>query len=125
MGLIQGILGNATQINPQECAAEIGGVLAQGEQVQLAFRVIRDLVVFTGGRMLIVDKQGITGKRVEYTSIPYRAIVRFSVETAGHFDVDSELRIWVSGAAEPIRRPFSAGSPIVAVQQALAWYVCR
>jgi hypothetical protein len=125
VGLIHGLLGNATQISPQECAGELGGVLAQGEQVQLAFRIIRDLIVFTSGRMLIVDKQGVTGKRVEYLSIPYRAITRFSVETAGRLDLDSELRIWVSGASEPITRPFSAGSPIIAVQQALAWYVCR
>lgn len=57
MGLLQGLLGNASQISPQEAANELGGVLAQNEQVQMAFRIIRDLIVFTNGRMLIVDRQ--------------------------------------------------------------------
>ena len=44
--------------------------------------------------MIIVDKQGVTGKKVEYKSIPYKSISRFSVETSGHFDLDAELKIW-------------------------------
>jgi hypothetical protein len=64
-----------------------------------------------------------TGKKVEYHSIPYRAITHFSVETAGHFDLDAELKIWVSGSDLPIEREFKKGSDISGVQKTLAKYI--
>ena len=63
-----------------------------GEQVTLAFSLIRDLIVFTEFRLILVDKQGVTGKKTSYKSLPYRSISRFSVETSGHFDLDAELK---------------------------------
>jgi hypothetical protein len=60
--------------------------------------------------------------KTEFHSIPYRAITRFSVETAGPTDLDSELRIWVSGSPAPIQKTFRRGSAIFEVQQALATY---
>jgi hypothetical protein len=56
--------------------------------------------------------QGVTGSKVAFTSVPYRAIVRFSVETAGTFELDAEMKIWVSGTPHPLeqtsrRVPFS------------------
>ena len=64
--------------------------------------MIRDLHVFTNKRMINIDKQGMTGKKVDYLSIPYKSITQFNVQTAGRFDTDCELKIWISGQAEPI-----------------------
>ncbi|XXT17186.1 PH domain-containing protein [Sorangium sp. So ce429] len=122
---MDGLMGNASQVDAQSIAREMGPVLVQGEQVQLAYKVIRDFFVFTERRLILVDKQGMTGKKVEYHSIPYRSITHLSVETAGHFDLDAELKIWLSGAQEPLRKQFRAGDNIMAVQQALAWYAAR
>jgi hypothetical protein len=66
-----------------------------------------------------------TGRKTTYQSIPYRAITTFAVETAGHFDLESELKIWLSGTPDPIQRTFTRGSSILEVQKALATYVGR
>ncbi len=88
------------------------------EQVELAFKLVRDLIIFTDRRMIIVDKQGMTGKKSEYKSIPYRSISRFSIET---FDLDAELKIWISSAELPAESlQFRKDKNIIAVQQALA-----
>ena len=94
-------------------------------QVEHAYQLIRDYFVFTDKRFILVDKQGVTGSKVEYLSIPYRSIIRFSVETAGTFDLDAELKIWVSGSAAPIQRRFSKKLSIYEVQAVLAGYVLR
>ena len=66
-----------------------------------------------------------TGRRVEYLSLPYGSITRFSVETTGTFDRDSELKIWISGEHKPIEREFRKGADILSVQQTLAQHVLR
>ncbi|MDT2756706.1 PH domain-containing protein [Enterococcus asini] len=121
MGLLDGLLGNATEVNIREVEQELDVVLIPGENINLAFRLVRDLVVFTDYRLIVVDKQGVTGKKVDYKTFPYKSISRFSVETAGHFDLDAELKIWISGAAEPAQNlQFRKDKSINEIQQALA-----
>ena len=125
MGLLDALLGNAAEVDADKMQAEFGQVLAAGEQIEKAYVLIRDAMLFTNRRLILVDKQGMTGSKVEYHSLPYRAITHFSVETAGHFDLDAELKIWVSGRAEPFAQQFKKGLSIYAVQAVLAGYVCR
>jgi hypothetical protein len=120
MGLLSGLLGNASTIDPEGLADELGPILAAEETIEVAFRVIRDQFVFTSKRLMLIDKQGLTGKKVEYLSIPYKAITRFSVETAGHFDLDAELKVWVSGSGEPISKTLRGADNVTAIQKALA-----
>lgn len=123
MGILSGLLGNASQADVAEVEEDLKHILADGEAVERAFQVVRDMLIFTRTRLILIDKQGITARKTEYHSIPYRAISHYSVETAGHFDLESELRIWVSSTAEPITHTFKAGDAIIAVQKALATYV--
>lgn len=125
MGLFSGLLGNAGAVDVAEIEDELAAFLAEGEQAEQAFKVLRDIIVFTNKRLILIDKQGLTGSKKEYMSIPYRSIVRFSAETKGHFDLESELLIWLSSTAEPVRKTFSKDGNIVAVQKALATYACR
>ncbi|MBP2099544.1 PH domain-containing protein [Enterococcus rivorum] len=121
MGLFDGLKGNATQHSNEEAEKQLSGVLTSGEEVDLAFKLVRDLIVFTNKRLILVDKQGITGKKIEYKSIPYRSISRFSVETSGHFDLDAELNIWISSGVEPAESlQFKKDNNIIEIQQALA-----
>ncbi|KQP42864.1 cytoplasmic protein [Methylobacterium sp. Leaf104] len=120
MGFLDGLLGHGSDLTPAEVNEQMAGILTEGEPVQVAFRLIRDLIVFTDRRLILVDKQGITGRKVSYLTVPYRAITAFSVETAGSFDLDSELAIWVSGRAEPIRKTLKRGANILGIQQAIA-----
>src|SRR5215216_775151 len=96
MGLFSSLLGNAGVANPQELNKEYGNLLCNAESIEIGFKLIRDVFIFTNKRLIVVDKKGLTGSKVEYLSVAYKSIARFSVESSGHFDLDAELRIWVS-----------------------------
>ncbi|MDX1994003.1 MAG: PH domain-containing protein [bacterium] len=117
--------GNATEIDSQKLSKSLENVLAEGEFVERAFKLFRDMFVFTNKRLILIDKQGLTGVKVEYASIPYKSIIRFTVETAGNFDSDSEMKIWISGSAAPIEKEFKKGTDIVGVQRTLATYILK
>lgn len=123
MGIVNAIFGTASQIDPEKLSQEIAPVLIQGEEVTGAFKIVRDMFVFTQCRLILIDKQGITGKKVEYHSIPYKSISQFSVETAGRFDMDSELKIYISSNPHPITKEFKKGTDIVQLQKLLATYI--
>jgi hypothetical protein len=125
MGLFDGILGNASKIDPLKIQQEFAQILAPGERVEHAYQLIRDYFVFTDKRFVIVDKQGMTGSKVEYHSIPYKSITHFSIETAGTFDLDAELKIWISGSPTPVQKQFNKKLSIYEVQSVLATYVMR
>ena len=118
-------MGHASKIDTAKIEEEFARVLAPGERVEHAYQVLRDYFVFTDRRLVLVNKQGITGSKVEYHSIPYRSITHFSVETAGHFDLDAELKIWLSGTSTPLEKTFNKWLSIYEVQAVLAAYVGR
>ena len=122
MGLLGGLMGNASEVDGDKLQQELADVLVAGESVDSAYKVLRDTFVFTNKRLILIDRQGITGKKVEYLSVPYKSMVSFAVETAGTFDMDSELKIWISSQGV-LQKTFSKGSNIVKVQQSLAKYV--
>ncbi len=125
MGLLDGMLGNASKIDAGKIQQEFSQVLAPSEQVEHVYQLIRDYFVFTNKRLVMVDKQGITGSKVDYHSIPYKSITHFSIETGGHFDLDAELKIWISGNPVPIQKQFNKKLSIYEVQSVLADYVLR
>lgn len=125
MGLFDNLLGNASEVDVSKLQEEAAAVMAPHERLEKAFKIFRDLYLFTDKRLLLVDKQGMTGSKVEYMSLPYRSITRFCIETAGTFDADSELKIWISGSPEPLVKQFGKGSNIVEVQKVLATYVLK
>ncbi|MCP3867414.1 MAG: PH domain-containing protein [Gammaproteobacteria bacterium] len=122
MGLMSLATGNASEIDNEECREEIGQFLAPNEEISKAYRLFRDFFVFTSYRIILVNIQGITGKKVEYLSIPYRSITMFSVETAGIGMDDSELVLHVHGM-EPIKKEFKKSIDIAAVQVCLAAHI--
>lgn len=102
MGLLDGLMGNASEADASEIQTELAGILANNEQVMHAYKMVRDLHVFTNKRLINIDKQGVTGKKVDYLSVPYKSITQFNVQTSGHFDMDCELKIWISGQDAPL-----------------------
>ena len=125
MGLLDGVLGNASKIDPVKIQQEFSQILTPEERVEHAYQLIRDYFVFTDKRLVLVDKQGLTGSKVEYHSIPYKSITHFSVETAGTFDLDAELKIWISSMPVPIQKQFNKKLSIYEVQSVLAKYVLK
>lgn len=88
-------------------------MLARNEEILDSYKSMRDGVVFTTKRLISVNVQGLTGKKVDYTSIPYSKIGMYSVETAGALDLDSELTLIVSGIKTPILFEFRGKSRVV------------
>lgn len=75
-------------------------LLIAGEDVIAAFKSMRDGVVFTEKRIIAINMQGITGAKVDCTSLPYSKIQAFSIETPGVLDLDGELALWFSGLGQ-------------------------
>lgn len=123
--MLHGIFGNSTEVDVKGLQKDLEAILVAGEQVVRGYRIVRDLFIFTDKRLVLVDKQGFSGKKAEYHSIPYRAITHFSVETAGTFDMDAEMKIYVSSNPNPIQREFKRGTDIIGVQKALAEFILK
>lgn len=123
--MLQGLFGNATEVNTKELEKELAATLVEGETVVKGFKIVRDMFIFTDKRLLLIDKQGMSGKKVEYHSILYKSISHFSVETGGTFDLDAELKIYISGNSQPIQREFKKGTDIIGVQKMLAQFVLK
>jgi len=122
MSLLNALMGNANTMDAQTAAGELAPILMPGEKVEHAYKLVRDMIIFTDKRLLLVDKQGVTGKKVEFHSIPYDRISHFSVETAGSFDLDSEMKVALSGGAV-FSKTFGRGVDITEVQRVLASYI--
>lgn len=109
-------------IDPQSLGQEIAPILVPDEEVLSAFKGIRDSVLFTNKRVIAINAQGMTGKKRDYTSLPYSKVQAFSVETAGTFDLDAELDLTFSGLGT-VRFEFKGQVDIRAMAQLIGSYV--
>lgn len=125
MGILSGLIGNASEVDIEKIEKEFEKILADEENIEKAFKLIRDLLIFTNKRLILINKQGVTGKKTEYHSIPYTSITHFIVESHGHFDLDAELKIWIRGMELPIIKTFKKDKNVYDVQKALASYSLR
>ncbi|MBT2583807.1 PH domain-containing protein [Planococcus sp. ISL-109] len=69
-------------------------LLVDGEVAKVAYKTVRDTAVVTNKRIIISDKQGMTGKKVEVYTIPFKSINMYSTENGGTFDMNSEIELW-------------------------------
>ena len=122
MGIFSGMMGNASEVNPEKLERELASLMIEGESMHKAFKLIRDLVVFTNKRIILIDKQGITGKKTEFLSIPYKSIKYFSKESAGTIDLDAEIKVWISGDDLPKEFQFSRDNSVDEVYRILSYY---
>ena len=89
-------------------------IFVDGERLISEYSAMRDFVIFTNKRIIAVNVQGITGKKKDFTSLPYSKIQAFSVETSGVFDMDSELEIYFSGLGK-VKFEFTGASDITEI----------
>lgn len=97
MGIFNAVTGNSSLIKDKDLEKlneKLSPMFASGEEIVFALKTVRDMSIFTNKRIIIIDKQGVTGKKVQRLSIPYKSITMFSLESAGHFDLDGELKIY-------------------------------
>lgn len=122
MGIFSGMMGNASEVNLEKLERELASLMIEGESMHKAFKLIRDLVVFTNKRIILIDKQGMTGKKTEYLTIPYKSIKYFSKESAGTIDLDAEIKVWISGDDLPREFQFSRDNAVDEVYKILSYY---
>lgn len=125
MGIFDGFMGNASEMNIEDVQKDFSHILAPTERIEKAYKLIRDMFIFSNKRLILIDKQGLTGRKMEFHSIPYRNITHFSIETAGSFDLDAELKIWISGSDTPLQKQFNKSLNIYELQSVLAEYVLK
>ena len=124
MGIFSALLGNAGSVSQEDLLKKYGQLLTDKEEIEMGFKLIRDTFIFTNKRLILVDVQGLTGSKTEYKSISYKSITRFSVETAGTFELDAELKIWVSSETQPSSvKQFNKSVNVYDVQKVLAHHV--
>jgi hypothetical protein len=124
MGLFNSILGNASQVNIDEIKAQFENVLVENENIEAAFSLFRDKMVFTNKRIIFLDKQNVTGSKKEYLSVPYHAVSVFSVESAGTFDADAEIKLWVRELGQIIKK-VGKSTDTMQIQKILASYILK
>ena len=126
MGIFSALIGNAGSVSQEELIKKYSQLLIESEEIELGFKLIRDTFIFTNKRLILVEVQGITGSKTEYKSITYKSITRFSIETAGTFDLEAELKIWVSSETLPsIKKQFNKSVNVYEVQKVLAFHILK
>lgn len=100
-------------------ASIVTPMFVPGEEIIGTYQSIRDGVVFTNKRIIAINVQGITGKKKDFTSLPYSKIQAFSVETAGVLDLDSELELWFSGMGK-VKLEFVSNANVSAICQMIS-----
>lgn len=125
MGLFDSLLGNASEVDTGRLESEFATLLIDGERIEHAYRLFRDLIVFTNKRLIMMDKQGLTGKKKEFLSVPYSSITKFSKEGAGRFDMDAEIKVWVRGDPGPLQFEFRKDKNVDDVYRVLSAYILK
>lgn len=105
-----------------ESVKDVQSLLIPTEEIRGCFKGVRDHVVFTDKRVICVNTQGVTGKKKDYTSLPYSKVTAYSIETAGHFDLECELQLWFSGLGR-VRFEFTSGTNIVQIGQDISQFI--
>ncbi len=102
------------EVSARKFEAQLRGIMIGGENIMSCYQGVRDYVVFTNKRLITVNVQGFTGKKQDFTSLPYSKIQAFSVETAGVFDLDCELELWFSGLGK-VRLEFVGNTDVTEI----------
>lgn len=113
---------NRTVANEEKIEKQFEKVLASGENVVIAYRLIRDLIILTNLRLIVIDKKGITGRKKLIRSYPLRRISYYEIENAPYFDIDSEVCIWFTGLKEPVKFTLSKGTNVFEFGKLLTTY---
>jgi hypothetical protein len=104
VSFINEMIGVAIELNQREMEERIAKFLLDGETLIKGYQIVRDVLILTNKRIIIVDYLGLRGKKIEYQMIPYHKINRLYIETPGNLDTDYTLKLFISGSLEPIEK---------------------
>lgn len=110
----------------QECQPpnDLFQMLVPGEQIFAAFKTIRDVAAFTDRRLIVRDSQGISGKKIEIYSLPWKSVDMWSSENAGKLlDFNAEIELWTR--AGHVKINVGKGADIRRLDNLIAQFVLR
>lgn len=117
----EGVFARLRKVDDYAFGRVIEDFLIEDEEIVASYQSVRDGVVFTDMRIIAINVQGMTGKKKDFTSIPYSKITTFSLETAGFFDLDSELEIYISGLGK-VRFEFTGSTDVKRICKIISTY---
>lgn len=120
----EGFFARLKKVKDDEFEKIIKELLVGGEEIVGAYQSVRDGVVFTNKRIIAINIQGVTGKKKDFTSIPYSKITTYSVESSGVFDLDSELEIYISGLGK-VQFEFVGRTDVALICKTISEYILR
>ena len=103
----------------EEYAEKVAELLIDGETVIDAFKSMRDGVVFTSKRLIVVNVQGMTGSKKDFSSLPYNKVIAWSIETSGTLDIDAELELYFSTLGK-VKFEFSGQTNMVDISRVIS-----
>ena len=102
--------------------ATVTAFYVNGEETIACYKAVRDYIVFTNKRMIVVDVQGLTGKKREFSIFPYSKLQAFSVETAGVIDIDTDVDLVFAGLGT-VHLEFSIGTDVARLLRLVSAYI--
>ena len=116
--MLKEILSLHSKVDYKDVTADVYHFLIENEKAEYCFKSAAGVLVFTNGRIFSVQEAVGKGKK-EYSTICYKNISKFSLETAGIMDRDAELHIWHSGCDKPVKWGFDRKTNIVELSKFL------
>lgn len=120
MGMLNGFLSHPLEVSLKQISLEYGLMLIENEYVEKAYKLDRDKFILTNKRLLCICQT--RNSKIEYTTIPYSSIRKFSKESKGLSDLDAELKIWLKGEKDPIKKEFKNCDSVNVMYQILSKY---
>ncbi len=109
-------------ISVESVRSTVNPMLIDGEEIIAAFKGIRDSLAFTNKRIIAINVQGLTGKKTDFTSMPYSKVQTYSVETSGVLDRDCELELYFSAVGK-VKFEIKGSFDIIKFNKILSSYV--
>lgn len=115
---------NLKPIDEKAVQQDVTKLFVDGEIIIGAYKTTRDQVVFTNKRIITIDVQGITGKRKDFSTLPYSKLQYFSVQTPGfaEFIPDCEMELFFTNGFKA-RFEFKGNCNIIELGRILSQYV--
>ena len=123
MGLFNGYLSHPTEVSLKQISLEYGLILIEGEFIEKGYKLGKDKIILTNKRLILICQA--KNSRLEYVTIPYFTIRKFSKESKDLLDTDAELKIWLNDEPVPIRKEFKNSTGINEIYQLLSKYTLQ